>query len=232
VRNDLPLVLSVLALVVTGCGAGSDEVQRPAAQAPESDKLRPYRTVVEEHRDKPLADRVAIYLPLAQSLNPASKTRTYEESLRTLTLELLEAGDFGVLEALEERLEAGGRKRALWETVSYRGRTAGARRLAEKWASENPEIIQLARFRPGGVEFLLAMLEDEAADPRDRARSARELGLAGDVHVIPRLRKLEDDRTPVHGRSIRAGGPAPTLGESVKWAMNRLEQKEAVEGAG
>jgi hypothetical protein len=219
-RNGLRLTLLVLALTLQNCGGDSNRERKPV------DKSRPFRRLVEEHRGKPLPDRMAVYLPLAQRLNPATKTRTYEESLHVFARELMEAGEYEVLEALEGGLEDGSRRRVLWEAVSYPDPTEGGRQLAVKWASANPEVIVLARFRSGGVEYLLSVLENELADPTDRARSARELGLAGDVSVIPRMRRLEDDRTPVHGPSMRAGGPIPTLGETVKWGIEKLEPRQ------
>ena len=87
----------------------------------------------------------------------------------------------------------------------------------------NPESIQLARFRPGGVEFLLTTVEDESRGVRDRAACLFALRQAGDASVIPRLEKLADDSSPVRTRSMRAGSGTPTLGESVQKTIEYLQ---------
>ena len=119
-----------------------------------------------------------------------------------------------------------GRKRALWVAVSRSGRNAEGRKLLARWAEARPEEIVLAAYRPGGIEFPLERLEDASLDPRERATCARELSYAADVSVIPRMSVLMDDRTPVGGRSVRAGGPLPTLGGVVKRCIENLERFE------
>jgi hypothetical protein len=109
--------------------------------------------------------------------------------------------------------------------VSWPGRSAEGRRLVARWAAARPDEIVLARHRPGGVEFLLATLEDVTVDPRKRVDCARELSYTADVTLIPRMSRLADDPTPVRGlRSVRAGGPRPTLGRFVKRCIENLER--------
>jgi len=187
-------------------------------------ELRPYQALVREQRGAPLADRVAAYLPLAKSLSTAGKTRTAEEALSTLLGEIARAGDFAVLEALEHECHEWGRKQVFWVAVSRSAPSAEGRKLLARWAEARPEEILLAGYRPGGIEFLLGKLEDATLDPHERATCARELSYAADASVIPRMTVLVDDRTPVSGRSVRAGGPLPTLGDIVKSCIERLER--------
>jgi len=214
------VVLSVLAVLCVRCDSAREEPREPADR-----DLRPYQALVEEQRGAPLADRVAAYLPLARSLNTAAKTRTEEEALSTLAREIARAGDFAVIEALERECSEWGRKYWFWIAVSRSDRDPEARRLLERWAKARPEEILLARYRPGGIEFLLRKLEDTAADPRRRADCARELSYTADVSVIPRMARLLDDPTPVSGRSLRAGSPLPTLGSIVKRCIELLERR-------
>jgi hypothetical protein len=215
-------VAALAILILLGCDS-SQEGSRDSAGR----ELRPYQALVEEQRGAPLEDRVAVYLPLARTLSTAGKTRTAEEALSTLAREIVLAGDFAAVEALERECSSWGRKRAFWVAVSRSGRNAEGRKLLARWAEARPEEILLAAYRPGGIEFLLEKLEDATLDPRERARCARELSYAADVSVIPRMSVLVDDRTPVSGRSVRAGGPLPTLGDIVKRCIEGLERTES-----
>jgi hypothetical protein len=197
----------------------------PGRDVPERD-LRPYQALVEEQRGAPLEDRVAAYLPLARSLSTAGKTRTPEEALSTLVGEIVRAGDFAVLEALERACDDMDRKRVFWTTVSRSGRGAEGRALLARWAEARPTEIALAGYRPGGIGFLFKRLEDATRDARERASCAVELSFAADVSAVPRLSRLANDPTPVSGRSVRAGGPPPTLGKIVQSCIKRLERLE------
>ena len=213
--------LAVLILVGIRCDSSQEDAGDSADR-----ELRPYQALVEEQRGAPLKDRVAAYLPLARSLSTAGKTRTAEEALSTLAREIVRAGDFVALEALERECRSMDRKQVFWVAVARSGRSAEGRGLLERWAATRPDEIVLAGYRPGGIEFLLERLEDATLDPRERATCARELSYAADVSVIPRMSSLLDDRTPVRGRSVRAGGPLPTLGSIVKRCIENLKRFE------
>lgn len=213
-------IAALAVLIALGCDSSQEEARDPADR-----ELRPYQAVVEEQRGAPLADRVAAYLPLVRSLSTASKTRTEEEALRTLVWEIVRAGDFAAIEALERECNERGRKYWFWTTVSRHGQSAEGKALLARWAAARPEEILLAGYRPGGIDYLLERLEDTTLDPGERARCARELSFAADASVIPRMAALVDDETPVSGRSVRAGGPLPTLGEIVKACIERLERR-------
>lgn len=209
-------ILAALALfVLPACDSSRDAPDR---------EIRPYQALVEAQRGLPLEQRVAAYLPLARSLSPAGKTRTGEEALATLAREIVRAGDFAVIETLERECDDRTRKSVFWWEVSRADDDAEARRLLARWAAGRPDEILLARHRPGGVELLLATLEDAAADPRRRADCARELSYTADTSLVPRMARLVDDPTPVGGRSVRAGGPKPTLGSIVKRCIENLER--------
>jgi hypothetical protein len=222
-RSDrAPWIVTALAVLIPA-SVSCDSSQEDARDSADRE-LRPYQALVEEQRGAPLADRVAAYLPLTQSLSTAGKTRTAEEALSTLLREIVLAGDFAVLEALERECSERGRKQVFWTTVSRSAPSAEGRKLLARWAEARPEEILLAGYRPGGIEFLLEKLEDATLDPRERADCARELSYAADASVIPRMIVLVDDRTPVSGRSVRAGGPLPTLGGIVRSCIERLER--------
>jgi hypothetical protein len=209
-------ILAALALsVLPACDPGQDAPDRES---------RPYQALVGKQRGLPLEQRVAAYLPLARRLSPAGKTRTEEEALATLAREIVRAGDFAVIEALEREVDGRARKSVFWWEVSRAGDRADAPRLLARWAAGRPDEILLARHRPGGVEFLLATLEDPAADPRRRADCARELSYTADVALVPRMARLADDPAPVGGRSLPAGRPVPTLGSIVKRCIENLER--------
>jgi len=193
--------LALVAVACVRCDSSPEDARDPVDR-----ELRPYQALVEEQRGAPLADRMAAYLPLAKSLSTAGKTGTAEEALSTLATEIVLAGDYAALEALERECSEWGRKRVFWVAVSRSARNAEGRQLLARWAEARPEEILLAGYRPGGIEFLLERLEDATLDPRERARCARELSYAADACVIPRMTVLVDDRTPVRGRSVRAGG--------------------------
>ncbi|MHC4819183.1 MAG: hypothetical protein ACYTF8_14130 [Planctomycetota bacterium] len=207
----------VALLIAMGCG-GQESGQEPVEVGP-----KPLRVVVEEQQGRPLADRLEVYRPLARSLRAAEKSR--DPTLNDLAHELVRASDFAVIEVLEQEEGETYRKRVFWELVSWPGRSAEGRRLVARWAAARPDEIVLARHRPGGVEFLLATLEDVTVDPRKRVDCARELSYTADVTLIPRMSRLADDPTPVRGlRSVRAGGPRPTLGRFVKRCIENLER--------
>ena len=185
----------------------------------------PYKDLVHDNRDKTLDERMKVYLPLARTLRSGGKTPSQEEGfLAALARDLVLAEDFAVLEALEWQIVDRDRKWHLWMEVSARDETPGAGGLLKQWAQAHPEEIRLARYRPDGIEFLLAKLEDETLNPTLRAHSAWELVRAGDTSVIPRMRKLAQDETHVSLRSLRAGSGTPTLGEIVQRCIRELQR--------
>jgi len=204
--------LAVAALLLAGCGS------EPAGEPGR------FAGVVEDHRREPVEARVAFYLPLAESLDYAEKWPEGTAHLSELVNELLRVRDFAALDGLETGLESVDRRRMIIETVWRHDGDPDVRRMLGRWAEADPEEIALARYRPGGVDFLFERLEDRTASPQDRARCARELYVTGDRSLIPRLRAVADDPTPVPTRGLRAGSGVPTLGEIVQRYIEMFEK--------
>ena len=183
----------------------------------------PYKDLVAEHRNQPLDERLAVFRPMAKELSLDCMPRSKRSYLDAFARDLVLARDLEVLDALERDLDDPDRKRAFWSALSSIEEEPEARTLLQEWAQSNPGAIILARFRPGGLEFLLEQLEDATLRPLARAWCANELARGGDASVIPRLRKWVDDETPVRSRSMRAGSGVPTLGQSVQRTIDRLE---------
>lgn len=167
--------------------------------------------------------RVERVRPRVERATTAAKTGPGEETLASVVAEFARAGDIEVVAALERECRDPERRSVYWSTLARVGATPEAVRLLETWAAREPDSIELAPFRPGGVEDLLAWLEDAARPPQARARCAWALAHAGDRSALPRLRALADDPTPVPIRSLRAGSGVPTLGDIVRDCIRMLE---------
>jgi len=170
-----------------------------------------------------LESRLAALRPRVAASTTAEKAAGDEETLWGVVGELVHAGDYEAIDALERECRDPARRRVFRLTVARAGTGAEARRLLERWAAGDPDAIELAAYRDGGLAYLLARLEDPAEPARVRADCAQALARAGDRSVLPRLRALADDPTPVPMRSLRAGSGLPTLGSVVRRCIAELE---------
>ena len=172
-----------------------------------------------------LEERLRLYRPRVEAATTAGKAPADVERLASIVAELVRAGDLELVEALERECDDDERHQVFWSTLARTGRTPQARRLLERWAAREPDSIELAAYRPGGLDYLLTRLEDPAETPQARAHCAWALAQAGDVSALPRLRALVDDPTPVPLRSLRAGSGVPTLGSIVARCIPVLEKR-------
>jgi len=177
-------------------------------------------------------------LPVNEALPKFAKLveRAYEVKLNTRTdsrLELIEEtarqGRIDLVEALDARLGSGPEDSETRRFIHVM--------LATNWVDErmisvrdrlariHPDSIALARYRPGGVEFLFGILEDRKRSISDRVDSATALSkVAWSADIVVRLRALEGDTTEVPG--VRALGflePNPTLGQYVGYAIKMIK---------
>jgi len=170
-----------------------------------------------------LETRLAALRPRVAAAATAEKAAGDEETLWGVVGELVRAGDYEAIEALERECRDPERRRVFRLAVARAGRGAEARRLLERWAAADPDAVELAAYREDGLDYLLARLEDPAEPARVRAECVQALARAGDRSVLPRLRALADDPTPVPMRSLRAGSGLPTLGSIVRRCIAELE---------
>jgi nucleotide-binding universal stress UspA family protein len=171
----------------------------------------------------PLEERMAAWRPRVEAATIETKHAGERESLSAIVWELAQAGDFELIEALERECADAARRPVYWATVARAKPGPEAQGLLQRWAQREPDVIVLAAYRPGGLEFLLSTLEDPAQAPQERAQCAWALARAGDRSALPRLRALVDDPTPVPMRSLRAGAGVPTLGNIVRDCVADLE---------
>ena len=208
----------ILALV-----AACQSEQEAAAPHPDGGM---FKEVVASQQGRPLDARLAVYRPLAEGLELECMPHSKKSYLHGFADDLVLVRDFEALDALEAGLDDEIRKSILWDSVDHWKPDPERLALLEKWALRNPESILLARFRPGGIEFLLATVEDESRGARDRAACLFALRQAGDASVIPRLENLVDDPSPVRLRSARAGSDVPTLGEIARRTIEYLQSSD------
>jgi len=211
-----------IALFLLAAGCGAEETQPAQAEKPGR-----YHDLVAWLRDAPLDQRMAVYLPLARGLDYAEKSPVGEPHLGELVDELSRGRDFASLTALEEGLRDPDRRRVFFEIMARREEDPQVRELLGRWARAHPGEVVLAIYRPGGVAFLFERLEDPAVHAVVRARCSFQLARTGDANLVPRMRALADDPTPVPLRSVRAGSGVPTLGEVVRTHIALLERNAA-----
>lgn len=211
------VVLGLFALLPA---CADDGETAPAA----AEKPGRFHDLVAKNRDAPLDRRVAVYLPLAETLSTAGKWPATEAHLSELVRELLLVRDLAVLDALANGLGGEDQRVVLFETVSREDDDPEVRELLGKWARKSPEEVVLAIYRPGGIDFLFDLLGNPEVKPQTRARCAFELARTGDRSLIPRLREHADDPTRVSLGSLRAGSGVPTLGEIVRKCIGTLEK--------
>jgi len=229
-------VMVLLACLAIGCRSAPT----PLDDSGERLEGRPYAVLVARHAGSPFDERLQIYLPLARRLAPGGpKFIGSDGDLRTLAADLADGGEYAVLEALEKALAADpARRRALWYAVSRScvGRGEPKQALLGKWARANPDEVLLARWRPGGIDFLFSRLESLEEEAHLRVRCAEEIAKSGDPTVLPRLRESMRDATPAVGGGLDHGEPdidvpfeeadkePHTVGDLVRHEVERLEQ--------
>jgi hypothetical protein len=96
-----------------------------------------------------------------------------------------------------------------------------ARDVLSRLAAHRPDSVDLAAYRPGGIDFLVRTLESATEDIARRVRSAWALGATAGVDVLPRLERFKDDSTP-YGGYRWALVDTPTLGREVRAAIIRI----------
>ena len=201
---------------------------------------RPYAELVAKYAGSSLDERLRVYLPLARTLAPGGpKSIGSDGDLRTLAADLADGGEYAVLERLEQELAADAvRRRALWYVVSRScvGGGEPKQALLGKWARANPDEILLARWRPGGIDFLFSRLENLEEEPHLRVQCAEEIAKSGDPAVLPRLRESMNDATPAVGGGLDHSEPdidvpfdeadkkPHTVGDLVRHEVERLEK--------
>ena len=145
-------------------------------------------------------------------------------------------GRVDLLEALDAQLgDSSADQDVRWSihvVVSGDWRDPGMRRVRDQLARRHPESLWLAPYRPGGVEYLLEIVESPAKPIHDRERSVAILSGRGTAEILKRLAPFAGDATEVPGvRNLRVGDPTPTLGSFVTKAMKRIQERTRNSGA-
>lgn len=146
--------------------------------------------------------------------------------LGDVTRALLERGRADLVALLDELLPAttGNRANRFAIHREIRARTdrgdAAVVPYAERLAGRHPTSVPLALHRSGGVEFLLAVVEDRRADFDERTIALLGLAQVSDPEVRRRLVRLADEPTPSPFQDNRGPGDAPqTFGSLVRDAL-------------
>ena len=224
-----------------GCHRASANVQvvdfPPRSPEPEAGAPRTVVQFVDQIAGLPLVRRRVLILRYARSLESGWGDFGFQEYMRQnfqgLVVELIRRSDYSAIEALDADIGpliptgASGRlgKRAIlhWEMHSARPRPkASLARLAQL----SPSSIPLAVHRPGGIQFLLGVVENVQANVHDRAHAAGLLGYHGSPELVPRLKLHENDRSPYDtgwGPPLR--DRPPTLGDRVRLAIKSIEAR-------
>lgn len=146
--------------------------------------------------------------------------------LGDVTRALLERGRTDLVVVLDELLPAtpGNQAKRMAIHREIRARTdrgdAAVLPYAERLAGRHPTSVPLAVHRPGGVQFLLTVVEDRRADFDDRTSALLGLARVSDPEIRRRLVELADDLTPSPFQDNRGPGDAPlTFGSVVREAL-------------
>lgn len=177
------------------------------------------KETIKSIQDKPAETRVLKYLELVNVARKSKKGK--EHYLIPVIKEILLCQDIEGIIKLEEKLEVKSEKEVIW---SYIIKKAGKRaeKALESWANQNPDVPILLKYHPNGTELMLEILENENASITDRNTCAYLLGESGNTSIIKRIRKYENDNTPITFSCLSPNGNIPVLGETVKKSVKKL----------
>lgn len=221
--------LAFLLWVLAGCGQGGARSAFVPVPVQELERVTTAFDVDLEsfkyfQLDEALPKFVAL-IHRVHELGPVGKV----DARLALMQETARQGRVDLLEAFDARLGRGPEdyalRRLLHAVLSEDWRDERMIDVRDRLARVHSESLSLARYRPGGVEFLFSVLEDRKRSILDRVDSVNGLlGVPWSADVVTRLRALENDTTEVPG--IRSLGPVdaiPTLGKYVRRAINHIE---------
>lgn len=116
-------------------------------------------------------------------------------------------------------------KAVIWMEVARLERDVGDRQvLLSLFAERHPDEIRLFRYVPDGKERLMRWAESTKATAQDRILCIYVLYQLNAVEMIPRMKKLIEDKTALNEQSQPADAPA-TLGAAIKIYIDKLESK-------
>ncbi len=210
---------------------GEDRPALPVETSPAA-----YRSSLQQEviriRSLPKQDQLKRLLALGNSV-PSIIYMSEEESFIGLAKTVVELREFDWADGLDRGLpdsREGAKKTnriyaALWEKRA----DPEALRLLRSLAMRHPEEISLAGFRPGGIEYLLAILENPLAPSMERRLAVRELGVHGTNASTERLTAFADDATPVDdgsGFEFHEDEQDVPLGRYVQEAIRYIRERE------
>lgn len=141
---------------------------------------------------------------------------------------LVDCRELTLLEAVAGRLPIGPlgaiRRAHLFNAMRRWDRVEEFRPTLERLASRYPDELNLAPFRAGGMEYLLATLEDTHEDPNIRAYSAKVLAAHGTEEMIARMERLIGDGSVMQPPMGPIGRPS-TVGEVVRHAIETIRRR-------
>lgn len=194
-----------------------------------------FRGLVEGWSKLPPASRNAEALRVALQVEMGNG-RFGPPSIHDLIKELVAQEQDGVLEYLDRNLPEGGgdgrfrRKDVLHIVIASAGLRVSMQPLIGVLAERNLMSIRLAGYRPGGISYLLGVLEEAELGVDIRVSCADYLGMHAGPDVLPRMRRLAGDQTRVYAENMNPFGK-DTLGQHVTEAIESIEARERYRAA-
>lgn len=229
-RCFLLLVLCLLA----SCGddgpsAGTSGTNSVPLQAEPRDDV-PFRKLVEHWAARSDAERGLEALDFAVGLESGIGQK-HDRCFIFFAEMLVHLDQLDLLLLLEDRIvsrdpSSGPEKRWLLHAALYndRGRPLVVATMSEL-APRRLDSMLLAPWREGGLQDLLAILQDKGRETEDRWEAADLMGWHGAPELIPYLVPLREDATVYYPDSHLSWGKAVTIGEKVASTIKLIKRR-------